>query len=75
MNAKKAKAIRRAFKAQGAETAYRYNISVKPYEAVDGSHNARYRFSIENTGPKRLYRFGKMMYRKFKVMPNVDIPV
>lgn len=72
MNAKKAKAIRKAFRDRGnPQVDYRYYVTAHPYEAIDGSRNVRYRFCVVTTGWKRNYKFGKWAYKKTGVLPRI----
>lgn len=73
MNAKKAKAIRRAFRGPGRpQVDYRYYVTVHPYVSLDGSRNVRYRFAVVTTGWKRAHKIGKLIYRLTGVLPKIQ---
>lgn len=82
MNAKKAKAIRRAFRGTGRpEVGYTYHVTAHPFLSMSGERNVRYRFQVVTTGWKRAYKLGKLIYRLTGVLPRIpkeshaDIPV
>ena len=77
MNAKKAKAIRKAFCSAGdTQVAYCYRVTAHPYVSQDGSRNVRYRFCVVTTGWKRADKLGKWIYKKTGVLPHIPkVPI
>lgn len=72
MNAKKAKAIRRAFRGAGnPEVEYSYHVTAHPFLSMSGERNVRYRFQLVTTGWKSAYKIGKLIYRMTGVLPNI----
>ena len=75
MNAKKAKAIRRALAgARGPQVDYRYHVTAHPFVSMNGGTNVRYRFQVVSTGWRRLCQVAKRIYKDTGVLPRAPKP-
>jgi hypothetical protein len=69
MNAKKARAIRKAM-IESKDSPRNYGFTT--VSVIEGDKRVRFRFTYHVIGQDRLYKLGKKIYLKHGVLPNAN---